>query len=165
MTSWAAYYLSLEHRRDFESVMASSTRAISWISAEHPSVVSDLHNTQAPKSESPDIARVGVVLYPGRGSISDRQFVGWSHNHGAWIDWHLDRLANPRFTRHHVAQTAAAVGPNKNPGTRHFRTQAAPALPHTLSTIASPSWKRLGNSWWPRPNGDTRSPTANQTEA
>lgn len=87
MTSWAAYYLSPEQRRDFESVMASSTRAISWISAEHPSVVSDLHNTQAPKSESPDIARIGVVHYPGRGSISDRQFVGWSHNHGAWIDW------------------------------------------------------------------------------
>ena len=94
MTSWVAYYLDPQQRIAFEQILATAGRPISWISAEHKSIVRDLTGVKPPKSDSIDIAQIGIVSYPADGKRPERDFIAWSHNHGLWLDWQNASLSD-----------------------------------------------------------------------
>ncbi len=93
MTSLVAYYLDPEQREALETTLSQCERPVTWVSAEHRSVFPNLRGVRPPRSESIDIAQVGMLSFPGHGAPPNREFIGWSHNHGAWLDW---PLAKPR---------------------------------------------------------------------
>ena len=87
VTSWTAVYLSGRQRGAFERTLATARRPIAWVSAEFPDVVRGVEATHRPKTGESDISKVAVVWFPGDGEPEQREFFGWSHNHGAWLDW------------------------------------------------------------------------------
>lgn len=94
MTSWTAVYLSTRQRRDLERTMATSGRPIAWVSAEFPNVVRGIDEQHSPKADESDISKVGIVWFPGDGTPEHREFVGWSQNHGSWLDWPLETTSS-----------------------------------------------------------------------
>ncbi len=87
MTSWVFVYLSGRQRAEFERILASANRPVAWVSAEFPDVVRNVEPIRPPRSAEEDISKVAVVWFPGTGEPERREFIGWSHNHGAWLDW------------------------------------------------------------------------------
>ncbi len=89
MTSWVVFYFDTEGRSGFEEVLCQAGRPVSWISAEHPSVVRRLVGKTEPQTDEGDFSALALLDYAGDASHPTREFLAWCHNHGAWIDWQL----------------------------------------------------------------------------
>ena len=87
MSSWVVFYFSPEDRLAYEQVLADAGRPLSWVSAEHPSVVRSLVGKTEPMTGEGDFSALALLDYAGDGTHPDREFLAWCHNHGAWIDW------------------------------------------------------------------------------
>jgi hypothetical protein len=93
MTSWTAVYLSGRQRGGLERVMAGAGRPIAWVSVEFPEVVRGVEAKHQPKTGGSDVSKIAIVWFPGSAEPEEREFVGWSHNHGDWLDWAVEERA------------------------------------------------------------------------
>jgi hypothetical protein len=84
LTSWVAFYLTVDERLEFEGVLGAAERPVSWLSLEHPGVVPDIAATT---SRSTDSVAPSVIACVSYGHEPAREFLGWAHPHGRWLDW------------------------------------------------------------------------------
>lgn len=86
VTTWVLSYFDDDQRSAFDRALAGAGRPISWISLDHPSVVAGIPRPDDTPDDRITPSVLGLVSYAGDGA-STREFLGWGHHHGAWLDW------------------------------------------------------------------------------
>ncbi len=84
VTTWVVFYFDDVLRRAFEDAILAFDRPVAWLAMEMGGVVRDVEVPPAIEGEGEVSA---MTLVTGRaGRAVAREFLGWTHPHGAWID-------------------------------------------------------------------------------
>jgi hypothetical protein len=84
VTTWVVFYFDLELRREFEATVLDADRPTAWLAMEMPGVVSDIEIPPVP--EGVGEVSVMTLVSGGGGRSVTREFLGFTHPHGAWVD-------------------------------------------------------------------------------
>jgi len=86
-TTWVWYYLPAETRRSTFDAMRNASRPVYWFSLEAAGVVEGSSQDEPPKVDPPsESSALALHSFRGDGTF-EVEPLGWSHPHGAWIDW------------------------------------------------------------------------------
>lgn len=86
VTTWVVSNFDTDQRTAFDWALADAGRPISWISLDHPSVIAGIPRPDDTPDDRITPSVLGLVTYTGDGA-STREFLGWGHHHGSWLDW------------------------------------------------------------------------------
>lgn len=86
VTTWVVSYFDTDQRIAFDEALAGAGRPLSWISLDHPAVVAGIDRPDETPDDRITPSVLGLVSYDGAGT-SRREFLGWGHHHGTWLDW------------------------------------------------------------------------------
>ena len=84
VTSWVVFYFDEEQRRALEATILGADRPVSWLAMEMAGIVPGIEVPEPP----PDAGEVSVMtlVTGGAGRPTTREFLGFTHPHGAWVD-------------------------------------------------------------------------------
>jgi hypothetical protein len=86
ITTWVVSYFDADQRVAFDRALADAGRPISWISLDHPSVIAGIPRPDDTPDDRITPSVLGLVTCDGAGD-DRREFLGWAHHHGTWLDW------------------------------------------------------------------------------
>ena len=84
VTTWVLFYFDEHQRREFEATILEADRPTAWIAMEMAGVVSDV-DIPAPPDDEGEVS-VMTLVTGGANRPTTREFMGFTHPHGAWID-------------------------------------------------------------------------------
>ena len=84
VTTWVVFYFDDELRREFEAAVLSADRPTAWLAMEMAGVVPGIDVPPAPAGEGE--VSVMTLVSGGAGRPETREFLGFTHPHGAWVD-------------------------------------------------------------------------------
>jgi hypothetical protein len=84
VTTWVVFYFDEELRREFETTILEADRPTAWLAMEMAGVVPDIDIPDSPHGEGE--VSVMTLVTGGAGQPSTREFLGFTHPHGAWVD-------------------------------------------------------------------------------
>lgn len=84
VTSWVVFYFDDDLRREFESTILDAARPTEWLAMEMADVVPDVDIPPAPDEDGE--VSVMTLVSGGAGRPVTREFLGFTHPHGAWVD-------------------------------------------------------------------------------
>ena len=84
VTTWVVFYFDEELRREFEATILGAERATAWLAMEMAGVVPDVDIPTPPETDGE--VSVMTLVTGGAGRPVTREFLGFTHPHGAWVD-------------------------------------------------------------------------------
>lgn len=84
VTTWVLFYFDDDLRREFEATILEADRPTAWIAMEMAGVVPDVDIPAPPEGEGE--VSVMTLVTGGAGRPVTREFLGFTHPHGAWVD-------------------------------------------------------------------------------
>lgn len=85
VTTWVANFFDMDLRREFEATIVEADRPTAWLAMEMTGVVPDVDMPAEPEGEGE--ASVMTLVSGGAGRPVRREFLGFTHPHGAWVDF------------------------------------------------------------------------------
>ncbi|MEZ5244845.1 MAG: DUF2332 domain-containing protein [Acidimicrobiales bacterium] len=84
ITTWVVFYFDEEQRRALEATIVEADRPVAWLAMEMAGIVPGIEVPEPP----PDAGEVSVMtlVTGGAGRPTTREFLGFTHPHGAWVD-------------------------------------------------------------------------------
>jgi len=84
ITTWVVFYFDEDLRREFETALTSADRPTAWLAMEQQGVVPDVEIPVYPEGDGE--VSVMTLVSGGGGRAVTREFLGFTHPHGAWVD-------------------------------------------------------------------------------
>ena len=84
LTTWVVFYFDEELRRAFEATIVDADRPVAWLAMEMAGVVPGIEVPDPPPGEGE--VSVMTLVTGGAGTPVTREFRGFTHPHGAWVD-------------------------------------------------------------------------------
>ncbi|MEQ8839600.1 MAG: DUF2332 domain-containing protein [Acidimicrobiales bacterium] len=84
LTTWVVFYFDEQLRREFEAAIVGADRTTSWLAMEMAGIVPGIDVPPAPTGEGE--VSVMTLVNGGAGRPVTREFLGFTHPHGAWVD-------------------------------------------------------------------------------
>jgi hypothetical protein len=84
VTTWVVFYFSEDLRREFEATILEADRPTAWLAMEMAGVVPGIDLPPTPDDDG-EVSAMTLVT-GGAGRKPTREFLGWTHPHGAWVD-------------------------------------------------------------------------------
>jgi hypothetical protein len=84
VTTWVVFYFDADLRRSFEEAIVGADRPTAWLAMEMAGVVPDVDIPPPPEGEGE--VSVMTLVRGGAGRPVTREFLGFTHPHGAWVD-------------------------------------------------------------------------------
>jgi len=84
LTTWVVFYFDDDLRREFEAAITEASRPTAWLAMEMGGVVPGIDMPPAPGGEG-EVSVMSLVS-GGAGDPVTREFLGFTHPHGAWVD-------------------------------------------------------------------------------
>jgi hypothetical protein len=84
VTTWVVFYFDEQLRREFEAEIVGAGRPTAWLAMEMNGVVPDIEVPPPPEGEGE--VSVMTLVSAGAGRPVTREFLGFTHPHGAWVD-------------------------------------------------------------------------------
>lgn len=84
VTTWVLFYFPENLRREFEATILEADRPTAWLAMEMAGVVPGIDLPTAPEDDG-EVSAMTLVT-GGAGREPTREFLGWTHPHGAWVD-------------------------------------------------------------------------------
>lgn len=84
VTTWVVFYFDDQLRREFEAAITGADRPTAWLAMEMQGVVPDVDTPPLPGGEG-EVSVMSLVC-GGGGRPVTREFLGFTHPHGAWVD-------------------------------------------------------------------------------
>jgi len=84
VTTWVVFCFPEDLRREFEATILEADRPTAWLAMEMAGVVPGIDLPPAPDDDG-EVSAMTLVT-GGAGRKPTREFLGWTHPHGAWVD-------------------------------------------------------------------------------
>lgn len=84
VTTWVVFYFDDELRAEFEATILGADRPTAWLAMEMAGVVPGVEIPDAPEDEGE--VSVMTLVTGGADRPVTREFLGFTHPHGAWVD-------------------------------------------------------------------------------
>ncbi len=84
VTTWVVFYFDADLRRAFEAAILGADRPTAWLAMEMAGVVPGVDLPPQPEGEGE--VSVMTLVTGGAGRPATREFLGFTHPHGAWVD-------------------------------------------------------------------------------
>ena len=84
VTTWVVFYFDEDLRREFERTILDADRPTAWLAMEMAGVVPDIDVPARPDDDG-EVSVMSLVT-GGAGRPVTREFLGFTHPHGAWVD-------------------------------------------------------------------------------
>jgi hypothetical protein len=84
VTTWVVFYFSEDLRREFEATILEADRPTAWLAMEMAGVVPGIDLPPTPDDDG-EVSAMTLVT-GGAGRKPTREFLGWTHPHGARVD-------------------------------------------------------------------------------
>lgn len=85
LTTWVVFYFDEELRRAFEATILDAGRPTAWVAMEMAGVVPGIAVPPVPGPLAGGEVSVMSLVSAGAGRPADREFLGFTHPHGAWV--------------------------------------------------------------------------------